>query len=37
VPGLILETEEEIRENKEAIKRREQRLLRRSASGMPNC
>lgn len=37
VPGLILETEEEIRENQEAIKRREQRLLRRNAPDMPGC
>ena len=37
VPGLILETEEEIRENQEAIKRREQRLLRRNASAPPSC
>ncbi len=37
VPGLILETEEEIRENQEAMKRREQRLLRRNASSGPNC
>ncbi|MGI6085332.1 MAG: acyl-CoA thioesterase [Acetivibrionales bacterium] len=37
VPGLILETEDDIRENKEAIKRREQRLLRRNASKRPGC
>lgn len=37
VPGLILETEDEIRENREAIKRREQRLIRRNSSETPNC
>lgn len=37
VPGLILETDEEIKENQEAINRREQRLLRRNISGRVNC
>ena len=37
VPGLILTNDEEINENKNAIQRREQRLLRRNASARPNC
>lgn len=37
VPGLILETDDEENEFNEAIKRREQRLLRRSAEKATSC
>lgn len=37
VPGLILETDDERRENQEAEKRREQRLLRRKTLEQPSC